>query len=163
MVKQRVILKKLKVADRTNDCLEKFEEHGIMSKLVRSNAWNENFEMLISYKEENGKLPLTEANGLGQWMANHRAILKKLKAAGGTNNRLEKFGEHGILNTWNETFEMIISYKEENGKLPPIEAKGMERWMAKQRAILKKLKAAGGANDCLEKFGEHCILIGRGD
>ena len=65
--------------------------------------------------------------------------------------------------SWNETFEMIVSYKEENGKLPPIEAKGMERWMAKQRAILKKLKAAGGANDCLEKFGEHCILIGRGD
>jgi len=64
-------------------------------------SWNETFEMFVSYKEENGKLPPTKVKGLGQWMAKHRAILKKLKAADGTNDRLEKFEEHGILTPTN--------------------------------------------------------------
>jgi len=139
----------------------KFEKHDMMG----NKSWNENFEMLKRYREEHGKLPPTNEK-LGSWMKYQRAILKQLKVTGDTNNRLEKFEEHGVLDDliskneklWNEKFEKLIRYREEHGKLPPGNEKGLGMWMRNQKAILKKLKVTDGTNDRLEKFEEHGVM-----
>ena len=53
---------------------------------------------------------------------------------------------------------MLIRYKEENGKLPPLKEKELGRWMMNQRYALKKLKKTGGTNNKLDKFEEHSMM-----
>ena len=123
--------------------------------------WAQNFEALLKYKEDNGKEPQAATSKLGTWLNRQRMMLKKMKSSHPYYSRVDLFEQHGILlepkkDEWEQNFEALLKYKEDNGKLP---SKGIaiRRWLDKQRASLKNMKSNHPNYSRVETFEQHGI------
>jgi hypothetical protein len=103
-------------------------------------AWEENFKLLVDYKEQHGHCNVPQKYEqdpvLGLWVVNQRQRKDSLSA-----EQLSKLDDLGfswsILRTWNENFELLVSYKEQYGhcNVPTIYSHDpiLGRWVITQR------------------------------
>jgi len=125
--------------------------------------WNELFEQLKTYKEENGNFTVTRhGSTLGRWVSSQRLAYRKFKNGEMyspifTKEKIEKLVDIGFdfecrrgrksgvedASTWDVMYEEMRKFKDEHGHcIPPTQPSTLlRRWVEKQRSEYKKIRA----------------------
>ena len=115
---------------------------------ILNNIWLQNYNLLKDYISEFGKLPTTNTQykdiNIGKWCGTQRSNYKRHKLTQNKINKLENIREWYWLlyNKWNDSYQLLKKYVQENNKLPLQKIKYKEInigvWCNNQRKNYKK-------------------------
>lgn len=119
----------------------------ISNLLAKYNSWEENFQMLVEFKEINGRPPKSSDNcqRLFSWWGGQKKLYREEKLEP---QKVELFKQKGfILDEWEDNFEKLKAFKEEHGRFPIQKDGQIGVWHNSQRqnyrdGILKKDREA---------------------
>lgn len=99
--------------------------------------WHIRFEQVREYCENEGKCPSREIEKIGNWCHNQRRYKRKGKLLSDRIEKLESiyvwFWIQNLDNQWNENFEKVRKYCENEEKCPSQKIRGIGSWCLKQR------------------------------
>ena len=112
--------------------------------------WEERFDELAVYKENNGNCNVPKKQGkLGNWVMTQRQLYKKGKLSRERSTHLEDIGfnwgtrKKGKDKPWEEIFNQLAVYKAKNGNYNvPFRHGALGIWVITQRKFYKKGKLA---------------------
>ena len=121
-------------------CSFSFEE-GTPWKLSNEEKWEQNYQELLVFREENGNCKVPRAHGIGEWVSSQRKGMK-LHVQGKKSclnlERIEKLTSIEFewnLNNWDEKFEELCAFELQNGHCLVRRDYGtLGRWVSNQRA-----------------------------
>ena len=119
----------------------------ISNLLAKYNSWEENFQMLVEFKETNGRTPKGSDNcpRLYSWWGNQKKLYRDEKLE---QTKIDLFKQNGfILDEWEDNFEKLKEFKEKYGRFPIQKDGKIGVWHNSQRqnyrdGILKKDREA---------------------
>lgn len=101
-------------------------------------SWDEHYNSLLTYIENNNKFPNEKINYIGKWLQKQREKYKNKLLDVELQNKLElipNWNWSPIQNKWNTQYESLIKYINENNKLPV-----KNYWIERQRSDYRKNK-----------------------
>ncbi len=105
----------------------------ITNLLAKYNNWEENFKMLLDFKNLNGRPPKNSDNcrRLYVWWIGQR---KQYRDKTMQEERIKLFKLNGfILDEWEENFNLLRKFIKDNGRIPIITDRPIGLWLAHQR------------------------------
>jgi len=141
--------------------LEPFKEWYEDDQKKERKGWNEMYEILKKYVEENNRLPSHSHKDLGCWLASQKENVKNNKITQERKDflmELEAFKvwfedaqkkERIIKKDWNEIYKLFKKYVEENNRLPLYNHEELGSWLARQKKSVKNEKITQERKDLL--------------
>ena len=150
---------------------QKLEELGFQWETSSlSYRWEERFQELKEFKEQNGhcRVPREHPGGLWNWVYHQRRAGKEGSRHhdAGRNQKLEELGfeweEDKISNKWEARFQELKEFKEEHGhcKVPQKHPSGLGNWMYRQRSNKASGRLDAGRAQKLEELGFQWVTMG---
>ena len=105
----------------------------ISNLLAKYNSWEDNFQMLVEFKETNGRPPKNSDNcqKLYSWWISQR---KQYRDKTMQEERIVLFKQHGfVLDDWEENFNLLMKFIEENNMYPKRKDGSIGLWLIHQR------------------------------
>ena len=105
----------------------------ISNLLAKYNSWEENFKMLVDFKQINGRAPKNsdKCRKLYVWWIEQRSKYRKNKMP---EERISLFKKNGfILDDWEENFNLLMKFIEDNNRLPVRKDGSIGLWLIHQR------------------------------
>lgn len=121
---------------------------------IRDAQWMATYRDLQAYVLAHKQLPSARnAGSLGIWMNNHKVTLRTSGAIDDITLTRKALLESlpgwnwGNDDKWEQTYQRVVAYEQEHGKLPPTTGKHkvpiLSNWLASQKAALKVARDAG--------------------
>ena len=146
LISQRQSFKKGKLLEERIKKLEEIDKDWNKSQEEKNNEqWEENNDKLKKFYEKNGRFPKIDEE-CGKWLIRQRQSFKKGKLSEEKIKKLEEIDkdwnksmEEKNNEKWNENYEKVKKFYEENGRFPKYDEECGE-WLSKQRYSFKKGK-----------------------
>jgi len=158
---QKQSVKKDKIIQARKDLLMKlqpFKEWYEDDQTKQKKGWNELYELLKKYVDENDKFPLRSHKDLGKWIKSQKTKITRETITQERKDLLMKlrpFNEWTIKildEQWNEKYELLKTYTDENNKLPLNRDTVIGNWFSIQKQSVKKDKIIQARKDLLMKL-----------
>lgn len=119
----------------------------ISNLLAKYNSWDENFRILLEFKNLNGRVPKDSDNcpRIYRWWGNQRKLYRENMLE---QDKIDKFKSNGfVLDEWEDNYNLLIDFKKKNGRFPLQKDGKIGIWYNTQRqnyrdGILKKERIA---------------------
>ncbi len=103
--------------------------------------WEDRYNELKFYFQENKILPSKRSGSLGLWVANQKSAFNKGELTQEKMNLLLEISFYFLEDSvfvWNENYKLLKLYFKQNGNLPTRRESGLGRWVVYQRSLFKK-------------------------
>lgn len=99
--------------------------------------WNDQFELIIKYKQKHGHCNIPRNHPIGTWVMNQRNLNKKGALSSERRAKLDSIGFVWSLKVdWNDRFQELVEYKEANGNFKVSTTRTQLRtWVLNQRKL----------------------------
>ncbi|MGM9878718.1 MAG: helicase associated domain-containing protein, partial [Bacilli bacterium] len=127
---------------------------------INSEKWEKTYEKVKKFYEENGRFP-KRGEECGNWLNTQRQSVREGKLSEERMKKLEeidkdwnKSKEEINSEKWEETYEKVKTFYEENGRLPK-QTEECGGWLNKQRQSFKKGKLSDEKIKKLEEIDKN--------
>merc|ERR1712130_616549 len=140
---QRKLKKKRKLREEYQ---HRLEELGVVWDVL-SQKWEDNFTLLIKYKDREGNCDVPrnhkeDEKNLGNWLNDQRKLKRKEKLSEEYQHRLEELGVAWdvLSQKWEDMFTLLIKYKDREGNCDvpqnhKEDEKNLGTWLSDQRQL----------------------------
>ena len=157
LARQRKSYQEGKLSKEREAKLDDLGDWNISKKEIDEQRWNENYEKLKEFVEENGRFP-TQKEPCGSWLSTQRLSYRKGKLSEERKAKLDDLGDWNISQKeideqrWNENYEKLKEFVEENGRFP-IYNESCGVWLNHQRTCYRERKLSKERKAKLDKLG----------
>ena len=157
LARQRKSYREGKLSKEREAKLDDLGDWNISKKEIDEQRWNENYEKLKEFVEENGRFP-TQKEPCGSWLSTQRLSYRKGKLSEERKAKLDDLGDWNISQKeideqrWNENYEKLKEFVEENGRFP-IYNESCGVWLNHQRTCYRERKLSKERKAKLDKLG----------
>lgn len=112
-----------------------------MESIKKKLIWEERYNELKFYFQENKKLPSKRSGSLGLWVVNQKSAFNKGELTQEKMNLLLDISFYFLEDSvfvWNENYKLLKLYFKQKGELPSRRESGLGRWVVYQRSLFKK-------------------------